>query len=77
MPKEVERPKFHPLLLLGCEKQALQNLGLNLSMSKCGKQKMLRTLAKVTIEVEGQWYWYESWVKRCLELCEDAGDLYR
>ena len=28
-------------------------------------------------EVEGKWYWYESWIKRCLELCEAAGDRYR
>ena len=29
------------------------------------------------IEVEGRWYWYESWIDRCIELCEAAGDQYR
>ena len=27
--------------------------------------------------VEGSWFWYESWVKRCIQLCEAAGDKYK
>lgn len=29
------------------------------------------------VDVRGTWYWYENWVKRCIELCEAAGDTYR
>jgi hypothetical protein len=29
------------------------------------------------VDVAGTWYWYESWVKRCIELCEAAGDRYK
>ncbi len=29
------------------------------------------------VEIEGQWFWYGSWVKRCIELCNAAGDRYR
>lgn len=29
------------------------------------------------IEVQGTWYWYENWLARVLELCEQAGDSYR
>ena len=29
------------------------------------------------VEVAGTWYWYDTWVKRCLELCEAAGDRYK
>lgn len=29
------------------------------------------------VDVAGTWYWYDSWVKRCLELCEAAGERYR
>lgn len=29
------------------------------------------------VEVEGAWYWYESWIKRCIELCGQAGTRYR
>ena len=30
-----------------------------------------------SVEIYGTWYWYESWLKRCLELCAVAGDKYR
>lgn len=29
------------------------------------------------VEIQGSWYWYQSWVDRVLELCEAAGDLYQ
>jgi hypothetical protein len=29
------------------------------------------------VEIHGIWYWYENWVKRVIELCEQAGDKYR
>ncbi len=29
------------------------------------------------VDVCGTWFWYESWVKRVIELCEQAGDKYR
>ena len=28
-------------------------------------------------EVQGVWYWYQSWIDRCIELCQNAGDQYR
>ncbi len=27
--------------------------------------------------VEGTWFWYQSWIDRCIFLCEAAGDRYR
>ena len=29
------------------------------------------------VEVAGYWYWYENWLKKCIELCGLAGDKYR
>lgn len=29
------------------------------------------------VELYGIWYWYENWIKRVIELCEQAGDKYR
>ncbi len=29
------------------------------------------------VEIHGFWYWYENWIKRVIELCEQAGDKYR
>jgi hypothetical protein len=29
------------------------------------------------VEVAGTWFWYEAWIKRCIELCAAAGATYR
>jgi hypothetical protein len=29
------------------------------------------------VDVQGAWYWYQSWIDRCLELCREAGNEYR
>jgi Domain of unknown function (DUF3644) len=29
------------------------------------------------VDVQGTWYWYQSWVERCIELCTEAGDKYK
>jgi len=28
------------------------------------------------VEIQGTWFWYQSWVDRCIELCKAAGDRY-
>jgi hypothetical protein len=28
-------------------------------------------------QVHGLWYWYDSWIDRCIELCEKAGGKYK
>lgn len=45
---------------------------------KMWKEEDARNPAKdYGVKISGNWYWYESWLKRCLKLCEDAGDRYR
>lgn len=29
------------------------------------------------IDIQGTWYWYQSWIDRCISLCAAAGDAYR
>jgi hypothetical protein len=29
------------------------------------------------IDVEGVWYWYDTWIRRCIELCAAAGEKYK
>jgi hypothetical protein len=29
------------------------------------------------VEVEGIWYWYDAWVRRCIEICTEAGERYK
>ena len=29
------------------------------------------------VDIAGVWYWYQSWIDRCIELCKAAGDKYK
>jgi hypothetical protein len=29
------------------------------------------------VDVAGTWYWYDSWVNRCIELCKEQGDKFK
>jgi len=29
------------------------------------------------VEIQGAWYWYQSWVDRCIEHCKASGDRYK
>jgi hypothetical protein len=29
------------------------------------------------VDVQGIWYWYQSWIDRCIELCNQAGNKYK
>ena len=77
--KETERRKFLPSVVAakvreaGFTKFRTQPEHVNMWKAESAKNPD----KGYGVEVEGQWYWYESWVKRCLELCEAAGDLYR
>ena len=77
--KEVERVKFLPSAVAAKVQAAgFAKFKTQPEHVKMWKAEDAKNPSKgYGIEVEGQWYWYESWVKRCLELCEDAGDLYR
>ena len=76
--KEVERVKFLPSAVAAKVQAAgFAKFKTQPEHVKMWKAEDAKNPSKgYGIEVEGQWYWYESWVKRCLELCEDAGDLY-
>lgn len=79
MPKEIERPKFLPSAVAAQVQEAgFTKFRTQPEHVKMWKAEEAKNASKgYGVEVEGQWYWYESWVKRCLELCEAAGDLYR
>lgn len=29
------------------------------------------------VDVAGVWHWYDKWIRRCIEFCNEAGDRYR
>lgn len=77
--KEVERPKFRAkdvaeaVRKAGFPKFKVFNDHLNM-----WRAEDARNPAKgFGTEVQGTWYWYDSWVTRCIELCAAAGDRYK
>jgi len=77
--KEVERPKFTPSKVAekvreaGFPKFRVQPEHLGMWKGEDAK----RPGKGYGVEVSGYWYWYESWVERCIELCKEAGDKYK
>jgi hypothetical protein len=77
--KEVERPKYRAkdvaaeVRLAGFTKFRVQPENLRFWRSENAKDP-----AKgYGVDVQGSWYWYRSWIDRCIELCQGAGDTYR
>ena len=77
--KEVERAKYLPkqvvaeLQKAGFSKFRIQPHHRDMWKAEDGKNP-----AKgYGVEVAGTWYWYESWIKQCIELCANAGDKYK
>ncbi len=76
--KEVERPKFRPKDVVA----AVQNAGFprfriqpqHLDMWK--EQNAKDASKGYGVAVAGQWYWYQNWIDRCIELCRAAGTEY-
>lgn len=77
--KEIERPKFLPSAVAAKVREAgFTKFRTQPEHVRMWKAEDAKNLDKgYGVEVEGKWYWYESWIERCLELCEAAGDRYR
>jgi hypothetical protein len=77
--KDVEKPKFRPTDVVrevqkaGYPKFLVQPHHLELWRNEDAKN----TAKGYGVNVQGVWYWYENWVKKCIELCEHAGDRYK
>ena len=77
--KEVERPKYRAtdvvseLRKSGFTKFRVQPEHLSMWKSEDAKDP-----AKgYGTEIQGVWYWYRSWVDRCIDLCQKAGNQYK
>lgn len=77
--KEVERPKFRPTDVVNAVKKAgFAKFRVTPEHSALWRAEGAKNPAKgYGVEVQGAWYWYESWIDRCLELCRAAGGRYR
>lgn len=77
--KEVERTKYRPTDVAASVQQAgflgFRTQPEHVRMWKGEDAK--KPEKGYGVAVQGTWYWYQSWVNRCIELCEAAGEKYR
>lgn len=77
--KEVERTKFLPSgVVEQVRKAGFDKYRVQPDHVDMWKAEDAKNAAKgYGVQVANSWYWYESWVSRCVELCQEAGDRYR
>jgi hypothetical protein len=77
--KEVERAKYRPKHVVEeMQKAGFTKFRIQPDHRDMWKIEDAKNPAKgYGTDVEGNWYWYESWIKRCLELCTQAGEKYK
>ena len=77
--KEVERPKFRPTDVVNAVQAAgFSKFRVTPEHSRMWNQEDAKNPGKgYGVAVQGAWYWYNSWIDRCIELCKAAGDQYR
>ena len=76
--KEVERPKFlakhvvREVQKAGFARFRVQREHLDMWQAEDAKKPS----KGYGVDVQGVWYWYQSWIDRCIALCKAAGDRY-
>jgi Domain of unknown function (DUF3644) len=77
--KEVERPKFRPTRVAEeVRASGFPQFRVHPEHVALWKGEDAKNPAKgYGVNVAGTWFWYESWIKRCIELCAAAGDRYK
>lgn len=77
--KEVEREKFRPKNVVALVQQAgfpkFRMFPCHVDMWKSEDAK--NPAKGFGTSVQGTWYWYQSWIDRCIALCNEAGQTYR
>ena len=77
--KEVERIKYLPSrVAYEVQKAGFRRFRVQPEHVAMWKEQDAKNPGKgYGVQVEGAWYWYQSWIDRCIELCTLAGDKYR
>ncbi len=77
--KEVERPKFRPKdVVAAVRKAGFGRFRIQPEHLEMWRAEEAKSPARgFGVEIQGAWYWYQSWIDRCIELCEAAGQRYR
>lgn len=77
--KEVERPKYRAKdVVEQVQKAGFPKFNVYGAHTRMWQAEDARNPAKgYAVEVQGAWYWYQTWVERCIELCEQRGNEFR
>jgi hypothetical protein len=77
--KEVEKPKFRATDVVNeVNKAGFSKFSVTKEHIRMWQAEDAKNPGKgFGTSVAGYWYWYESWVKRCIDLCQAAGDEYK
>ena len=76
--KEVEKPKFLAKdVVAEVQKAGFTRFRTQPEHLAMWKAEDAKNEAKgYGVMIQGMWYWYQSWIERCIELCLQAGDRY-
>ena len=76
--KEVERPKFRPKdVVTVVQKAGFPRFKIQPHHLDMWREQNAKDVSKgYGVTVAGQWYWYQNWVDRCIELCRAVGSKY-
>jgi hypothetical protein len=77
--REVERPKYRATEVVAeVKKRGFPNFRMQPDHTNFWKKDDAKNPGKgFGVNIQGYWYWYDSWIDRCTELCESEGDKYR
>ena len=77
--KEVEKKKYRPSDIVAAVQAAgFPKFRVNPEHVEMWKSENAKNPGKgYGVEVAGCWYWCETWLNRCIELCDSAGDKYK
>jgi hypothetical protein len=77
--KEVERPKYRALdVVKKIHEAGFKKFRICPEHTELWKSQDAKNISLgYGTNVQGTWYWYDTWVTKCLELCEKAGGKYK
>jgi hypothetical protein len=77
--KEIEKPKFRPSDVVAAVNAAgFTKFRVTPEHSTMWKAEDAKKDGKgYGVSIAGVWYWYQTWIDRCIELCKAAGDKYK
>lgn len=76
--KEVEKPKFRAKdVVAEVRKAGFKKFRVSPEHVDMWKTEDAKNPGKgYGVEIQGSWFWYQSWIDRCIEICVNAGDKY-